>query len=61
MPEFSLFSVDQKSATEVIKNLKGSNFKGQKVVIEKSQQMASYSHKRTRRPERSFKRKRRSR
>lgn len=43
MPEYSIFSVDKKSADEVINSLRDSNFRGKKIDIRKSNVEAVYS------------------
>ena len=61
MPEYSIFSVDKKRADNVIKFLKGTNFRAKKIVISKSNvTMASgYQGKKRGGYNRGFKEKRR--
>ena len=59
MPEYSVFSVEKKRADEVIKYLKGTNFRGKKIDISKSNMIASYAGKRRGRAGRGFRGKRR--
>ncbi len=40
--EYSIFSVDKNKADEVIKRLKGTNFRGKRIEISKSNQVTSY-------------------
>ena len=55
MPEFSIFSVEAKNADRIMKNLKGTNFKGKSINISRSNAMASsYMGKRRSKPNRRF-------
>ncbi|MCK5510176.1 DEAD/DEAH box helicase [Candidatus Parcubacteria bacterium] len=58
MPEYSVFSVEKKRADEVIKYLKGTNFRGKKIDVSKSNMIASYAGKRRGGSGRGFRRKR---
>ena len=63
MPEYSIFSVERKSADRVIKNLNGKNYKGRKISISKSNARTSSSYggsKRRTKPGRKFNKNRRS-
>ncbi|MDA2921862.1 DEAD/DEAH box helicase, partial [Patescibacteria group bacterium AH-259-L07] len=57
MPEYSIFSVEKNRVNEVIENLKGTNFKGKKIDIVRSNIKASYPRKRQGRAGRGFVRK----
>jgi len=59
MPEYSIFSIEKKRADEVIKHLQGTNFRGKKISISKSNMTISYSGKRRSRANRGFRGKRR--
>ncbi|MCK5062137.1 DEAD/DEAH box helicase [Candidatus Parcubacteria bacterium] len=58
MPEYSIFSVEKRRADAVVNYLNGTNLKGKKIIINKSNMAASYQGKRRNRPNRNFKRKR---
>lgn len=45
MPEYSIFSVEPRRANEVLKYLPGKNFRGKKINISKTEEMASYPSK----------------
>ena len=59
MPEYSIFSVEKERAEEVIKNLKGINFKGKKIDVTRSNKKVSYRGNKRSWSDRSFKRKKR--
>ena len=65
MPEYSIFSVEKKRADDVMRYLKGVNFKGKKISISRSNIMASsqgktgYQGNRRSKPSRGFQGKRR--
>ncbi|MEA1962707.1 MAG: DEAD/DEAH box helicase [Patescibacteria group bacterium] len=59
MPEYSVFSVEKKRANEVLRYLKGTNFRGKKIVISKSSIAASYPGNRRGGANRGFRGKRR--
>ena len=60
MPEYSVFSVEKKRADEVLKHLQGTNFRGKKISISKSNMDMDYAVKKRSRAGRGFRGKRRS-
>ncbi|MCH7759320.1 DEAD/DEAH box helicase, partial [Patescibacteria group bacterium] len=59
MPEYSIFSVEKERVDEVIKNLKGTNFKGKRINISRSNKKVSYRRKRRSWSDRGFRKKKR--
>ncbi len=59
MPEYSVFSVEKKRADEVLKHLQGTNFRGKKISISKSDMVMDYAVKKRSRAGRGFRGKRR--
>ncbi|RLC36623.1 ATP-dependent helicase, partial [Candidatus Falkowbacteria bacterium] len=57
--EYSIFSVEKRRADEVIRNLKGTNFRGKKIDIEKSGGVVNYKRERRGRSGGGYKGKRR--
>ena len=61
MAEHSIFSVEKKRADAVVNYLKGTNLKGKKIIIGKSEVVTSYQDRRGNKSNRSFKKKKRGR